>query len=100
MIEPPSVTVGVAERLTVVTSMSSGTVVEAAVVLNARLSKVVPPATEAMLCDTVLASMYASSVGAATVAVPVVWPEAIVIVAPPLRVTVTAFVAAFVSDAV
>ena len=80
--------------------MSSGTVVEAAVVLNARLSNVVPPDTAVMLRVVVAASMYASSVGAATVAVPVVWPLAIVMVAPPVSVTVTALVAAFVRLAV
>ena len=52
----PSVTVGVAERLTVVTSMSSGTVVDAAAVLNAKLSNVVPPLIAVMLCDAELAS--------------------------------------------
>ena len=44
--------------------------------------------------------MYGSSLGAATVAVPVVLPEAIVIVAPPVRVTVTAAPAALVRLAV
>ncbi len=43
MIDPPSLTVGVALRLTVVTLIVSGTVVLAAAVMNARLSKVVPP---------------------------------------------------------
>ena len=64
------------------------------------LTPVVPPLIAVMLRVVVPASMYESSVGAATVRVPVVAPLAIVIVAPPVNVTVTAWVAAFVRLAV
>ena len=77
---PPSFTVGEAARLTVVTLTVSGTVVEAAAVLKARLSKVVPPETAVMLREVVPASIYGSSPGAATAAVPLVCPEAIITV--------------------
>jgi len=97
---PPSVTVFVAARLTVVTSVSSSTEVEAAVVLKARLSKVAPPLTAVMLRVVVPASTYGSSLGAFTATVPEVAPEAIVIVSPVDRVTVTADVAVLVSVAV
>ena len=50
-------TVGVALRLTVVTLTVSGTVVLAAAVLKARLSKVVPPEIAVMLALVVPASM-------------------------------------------
>ena len=61
---PPSDTVGVAERLTVVTLIVSGTVVLATAVLNTRLSKVVPPEIAVMLrlveegADAVVGSRY------------------------------------------
>jgi len=100
VIWPPSVTVAVALRLAVVTSVSSTTEVVAAAVLRTRLSKVVPPETAVIDRLTVPASMYGSSLGAATATVPLVAPEAIVIVSPVDRVTVTADVALFVSVAV
>ncbi len=54
---PASDTVGVADSDTVVTLIVSGTVVLAAAVLKARLSKVVPPDTAVMLRLVVPASM-------------------------------------------
>ena len=81
-------TVPVALRLTVVTSTSLVTVVVAAAVLNARLSNVVPPLTAVIARLVVPVPAYTSS-PAATVAVPVVDPDAITIVAPPASVTVT-----------
>jgi len=84
----------------VVTSASSSTEVEAAVVLNARLSKVAPPLTAVMLRVVVPASTYGSSEGAATATVPLVAPLAMVIVSPVESVTVTADVEVLVSVAV
>ena len=99
MIDPSSATVPVELRLTVVTSTSLVTVVVAAAVLNARLSNVVPPLTAVIARLVVPVPAYTSS-PAATVAVPLVAPEAITIVAPPASVTVTACVAVFVRLAV
>jgi len=97
---PPSPTLALPLRLIVVTSVSSSTEVEAAVVLKARLSKVTPPLTAVMLRVVVPASTYGSSLGALTATVPELAPEAIVIVSPVESVTVTADVAVFVSVAV
>jgi len=52
---PPSVTVPVAARLTVVTSIVSGTVVVAAAVATCRLLNP-PPVVPEMVADTLLAS--------------------------------------------
>ena len=54
-----------------------------------------PPETEAMAFEMLVASTYTSSPWAARIAVPVVAPLAIVIVCPPVKVTVTALAAAF-----
>src|SRR5262245_40915400 len=96
---PPSATLGVALKLTVVASIVSVTAVVAAVGLTARLSKL-PPVALLIVADTLPASTYASSLGAATLTVPELAPAAIVMVAPLLSVTVTALWAALVNDAV
>ena len=62
---PPSATLGVAVRLTVVVSIVSLTVVTAAVLLTARFSKPPPVALE-IAADTLPASTITSSLGAAT----------------------------------
>jgi len=100
VIWPPSVTVFVAARLTVVTSVSSSTEVVAAAVLRTRLSNVVPPETAVIVRLVVPASRYGSSLGALTATVPLVAPLAMVIVSPVESVTVTADVAVLVSVAV
>jgi len=85
---PPSATLGVAVRDTVVTSRVSVIVVFATAGLIARLSKL-PPVAEAMLALTLPASRWTLSAGAATLTVLLDAPAAIVRVAPLLRVTVT-----------
>jgi hypothetical protein len=72
----------------------------AATVLATKLSKFVPPLTAVIARLSVPASTYTSSLGAATATVALVAPLAIVIVAPPAKVTVTASVALLVSVAV
>ena len=52
------------------------------------------------MADTLPASTYTSSLGAATLTVPVLAPAAMVIVAPLLSVTVTAVCAGLFSEAV
>ena len=99
MIEPPSATIGVAVKLTVVVSIVSVTAVVAAAPLTTRLSKL-PPTALAIVADTLPASVCTSSLGAATLTLPVLAPAAIVIVAPLLSVTVTGVPAGPVSEAV
>ena len=53
-----------------------------------------------MVADTLPASTYTSSPGAATLTLPELAPPAMVIVAPLLNVTVTGDCAALVSEAV
>ena len=96
---PPSATLGVAVRLSVVVLIVSVTLVVAAAGLIASASKL-PPDALLIVADTLLASIYTSSTGAATLTVPELAPAAIVIVAPLERVTVTAVCAELVSDAV
>ena len=96
---PPSATLAVAVRLTVVVAIVSVTLVVAAPALIVSASKL-PPVAAVMLRDTVPASMYGSSVGAGTLSVPLVAPAAMAIVRPPVIVTVTALCAALVNDAV
>ena len=96
---PPSATLGVALRLTVVVSRVSVTVVVAAAGLMASASKL-PPVAAVIVADTLPASTYTSSLGAATLTVPLVAPAAMVIVAPLDSVTLTGVAAAFVSVAV
>ena len=96
---PPSATLGVALSATEVLLTVSVTLVVAAAGLTARFSKL-PPAALEIVADTLPASTYTSSPGAATLTVPVVAPAAIVIVAPLLRLTVTAVCAALVNVAV
>ena len=59
-----------------------------------------PPEALLIVADTLPASTYTSSPGAATLTVPELAPAAMVIVAPLLSVTVTGVCAALVSDAV
>ena len=82
-----------------VTSTSSVTVVVAAVGSMTSDSKL-PPAALVIVVETLPASRYGSSLGAATDAVPLVAPAAIVIVAPLDSDTVTGVSAALVSVAV
>src|SRR4051812_6299738 len=96
---PPSATLGVALRLKVVVSIVSLTDVVAAAGLIARFSKL-PPVAVLIVVDTLPASTYGSSPGAATLTLPELAPAAMVIVAPLLNPTVTAVCAALVSDAV
>ena len=96
---PPSAAEGVAFSETVELSMVSVTLVTAGTVLGTRFSKLPPVALE-MVASTLPASLYTSSAGAATVAVPEVAPAAIVITAPLLKVTVTGVPAALVRVAV
>ena len=97
--EPPSATLGVALRLTVVVSMVSDTVVVAVAGSIASDSKLPPDAAE-IVADTLPASTYMSSPGAATFTVPALAPAAMVMVAPLLSVTVTAVSAGWVRLAV
>src|SRR5437667_84778 len=96
---PPSATDGVAVSDTVVVSIVSVIAVVAALGLTASDSKL-PPTAEAIVVDTLPASTMVSSLGAATLTVPLLAPAAIPIVAPLLNVTVTADCAALVSAAV
>ena len=96
---PPSATLGVAVRLSVVVAMVSVTAVVAAAGLIVRFSKL-PPVADTMVRDTLPASTYTSSLGAGTLSVPLVAPAAMVIVVPPVIVTVTALCAALLSVAV
>ena len=95
---PPSATLGVADRLTVVALTVSVTLVVAAAGLIDRFSKL-PPLALLIVAETLPASTYASSPGAATLTVPELAPAAMVMVAPLLSVTVTGDCAALVSDA-
>ncbi len=96
---PPSATLGVAVSVTVVASLSSVIVVAAAAGLTVSVSKL-PPVALVIVRETVLASMYGSSPGAAMLTVPVVAPAAMAIVCPVDSVTVTAVCAALLSVAV
>src|SRR5258706_10121019 len=96
---PPSATLGVVLRLTVVVSIVSVTEVVAADGLTTSDSKL-PPDALLIVADTLPASTMASSPGAATFAVPELAPAAMVMVAPLDKLTVTADCAALVSDAV
>src|SRR5882757_6332966 len=96
---PPSATLGVAVRLTVVVSVVSVIAVVAAVGLTTSDSKP-PPDAVLMVADTLPASMYTSSLGAATLTLPLLAPAAMPMVAPLDSVTVTGAAAALVSDAV
>ncbi len=83
----------------VVVSIVSVTVVVAAAGLTASDSKL-PPVALVIVRDTVPASTYTSSVGAAIDTVPLVAPAAMAIVCPLDSVTVTAVCAALLSVAV
>ena len=65
MMLPPSATLAMAVRLTVVVSIVSVIAVVAGVGSMARFSKL-PPLAEAMVAETEPASTYTSSAGAAT----------------------------------
>ena len=84
---------------TVVELMVSVTLVVAAAGLMVSASKL-PPDALLMVADTLPASTYTSSPGAATLTVPELAPAAMLIVAPLERVTITAVCAGLVSDAV
>src|SRR5512134_2709099 len=96
---PPSATAGVALRLTVVVCSVSLTAVVAAAGLTTSDSKL-PPEAALIVAETLPASMYTSSLGAAILTVPLLVPAAMTIVAPLLRLTVTAVCATLVNDAV
>ena len=96
---PPSATMRLAVSDTVVVSMVSVTAVVAAAGLTASASKL-PPVAAVIVADTLPASTYTSSLGAATLTVPELAPAAIVIVAPLLSVTVTGDCAVLFNDAV
>ena len=96
---PPSATLGVAVRLTVVVPNVSVMWVTAAAGLIARLSKL-PPAADAMVALTSPLSRYTSSPGAATGTLPEAAPAAIVIMVPLLRVTLTGVCATWLRLAV
>src|SRR5262245_53893213 len=96
---PPSATDGVALRLTVVVSTVSVMVVVAAAGLTDSTSKL-PPAADAIVVDTLPASTYTSSLGAATLTLPLVAPAATVVVAPLLGLTLAGVSAALLSVAV
>ena len=99
MIAPPSATAGLAVSDTVVVSIVSAIAVLAAVGSMASASKL-PPAAVLIVADTLPASMNASSLGAATLTLPLLAPAAMVITAPLDSVTLTAVCAGAVSDAV
>ena len=67
--------------------------------LNVRFSKP-PPLAAVMVLLTVPASTYTSSLEAGRLTVPVVLPGLIIMVWPPLKVTVTAVLAGLLSVAV
>ncbi|MCY1444194.1 hypothetical protein D9M71_606500 [compost metagenome] len=85
--------------MTVEVSMVSVTSVTAGSLLTTRFSKL-PPSALSMVTPTLPASMYTSSPGAATLTLPSVWPAAMVITAPLLRVIVTGVPAGLVRVAV
>ena len=85
---PPSATLGVAVRLTVVVSSVSVMLVVAATGLTTRFSKL-PPVADAIVAETEPASRYTSSPGAAILAVPDEAPAAIMMTLPLESVTVT-----------
>src|SRR2546422_745362 len=97
--DPPSATDGVAVSETVVTSIVSVIDVVAGAGFTASASKP-PPDAELIVVDTLPASTYASSPGAATLTLPELAPAAMVITAPLDRFTVTGVCGAAVSDAV
>ena len=82
-----------------VVSIVSVTFVLAGAGLNVKFSKP-PPLAAMMVLLTAPASIYTSSLGAGRLTVPVVLPGLIVMVCPPLKVTVTAVLAALLSVAV
>ena len=96
---PPSATLGVAVRVAVVTSIVSVTVVTAAAASITSDSKL-PPVAVLIVRETLPASTYGSSVGAAMLTVPLVAPAAMVIVSPVDSVTVTGVSAGLVRVAV
>src|SRR5688500_18894242 len=96
---PPSATAGVALSDTVVVCSVSLTAVVAAAGLTTSDSKL-PPEAALIVADTLAASTYTSSLGAATPTEPVLVPAAMVIVAPLLNVTVTGVCATAFNDAV
>ncbi|MNM81588.1 hypothetical protein D3C81_935990 [compost metagenome] len=83
---PPSATDGVALRVRLVVSMVSVTLVTADEPSTFSSSKS-PPVLPVIFALTLPASMYTSSPGAAMVTLPSVWPAAMVMVSPLLRVT-------------
>src|SRR5256714_13010854 len=99
MIEPPSATLAVAVRETVVVSIVSVIAVMAAAGFTANDSKL-PPVAELIVAETLLASTYTSSLAAATLTVPELAPAAMPITAPFDRVTVTGVWAMLVKLAV
>ena len=96
---PPSATLPVAVRETVVASVVSVMLVVAAVGFTTRDSKL-PPVAVAIVAETEPASMYTSSLGAATLTVPLEAPAAMLITAPLDSVTDTAVPAGLVRLAV
>src|SRR5512143_3036220 len=96
---PPSATLGVADSDSVVVSGVSVTAVTAGVGSTASASKL-PPLAVPIVTDTVPASTYGSSAGAAAITLPVVAPAAMAITAPLDSVTVTAVSAGWVNVAV
>ena len=96
---PPSATLGVAVRVTVLVSVVSLTAVTAGAGLMARFSKL-PPLALVMVTEVLPASTYTSSAGAGTVTVPVLAPAAMVMVALFDSVTVTSVCAGEVRLAV
>ena len=96
---PPSATLGVAVRVTVVVSTVSVTAVTAAAGLATRLSKL-PPLVAVIVAETLPASAYTSSVGAGTDTLFDEVPATMTICAPFDSVTVTSVPAALLSVAV
>ena len=86
--QPPSATLGVAVRLTVVVSSVAVMLVVVAAGLTTRFSKL-PPVADAIVVVIEPASRYTSSLGAATLAVPDEAPAAIMMTLPLESVTVT-----------
>ncbi|CAM3811310.1 hypothetical protein PSRE111525_12455 [Pseudomonas reidholzensis] len=72
---PPSLTEGVAVRVTVEVSRLSLIAVVAGVLLTTRLSKL-PPSALSMLSATVLALLYTSLAVACTFTLALAWPAA------------------------
>ena len=96
---PPSATLAVAVRLTVVVSGVSVMAVTAGAGFTTSDSSP-PPVAPVIVACTLPASTYTSSAGAATLTVPVLVPAAMVIVAPLLSVTDTGDAAGLVRLAV